>query len=52
VPRKKDPPDDLVDPPAPARRNPSKVIAKALPGGALSQKAERASSKKSKKKGK
>jgi hypothetical protein len=50
VPRKKDPPPDVVDPLAPIRRNPSKVIAKALSGADLSQKAATQATKKATKK--
>jgi len=48
VPKKKDPPPDVVDPLPPKRPNPSKIVAKAL----TAEKAAKKGGKKGKKKGK
>ena len=50
MPKKKDPPPDVVDPFAPKRPNPSKIVAKVLSGVYGSDKAAKKAAKKGKKK--
>jgi hypothetical protein len=50
VPKKKDPPPDVVDLLAPNRPNPSKIVAKALSGVHVPGKAAKKAAKKGKKK--